>query len=210
MNIRGIYAAAALCVCVAVFFSACGKNAAVDETTEPTVVTPWSEAQVFSLPQEEPQNEAPKADKQTDTDRILKRIEAANAVYGLFSVSKPQLDKQDSVEVEEGLLFYRVVDPDLDTMEKLRKYVRGFFSEEITQSLLNVGMYEEIKGKLYAVDVGMEAGVNMGTPTVEVTEKTKTSESYRLTFSDALQTSYEYIYAKGADGKWVFTKFHMY
>ena len=151
-----------------------------------------------------------KADPEAESAAILKRIADANAVYGLFSVSKPQLDKKDSKELEEGLIYYRVSDPKLDTMDKLYKYVCGYFSEEITNKLMNVGMYASVDGKLYAIDVGKSSAAHKGTPTVEVTEKTKTSESYRLVFSGEPENTYDYVYSKGKDGKWVFTAFQMY
>lgn len=145
----------------------------------------------------------------SDADAALRRIEAAHAVFGLFLESRPQLDKTDSFEVEEGLLAYRVADPAFDTMEKLRAYVSGYFSDEITQSLLNVGIFTESEGKLYAVDVSMRTS-EPGAPHVEVTEKTDTLERYRLTIGSDTQKVYEYVYAKQDDGGWVFTRFDNY
>ena len=156
------------------------------------------------------QTEAEKANDSPDSQAILQRIEAARAVYELFSVSKPQLDKEDSVEYESGLFFYRVTDPNLNTMEKMQAFVGTYFSEEITQRLLNIGMYAEIDGSLYAVDVGMQPHTVSGSPQVEVTEKTKTSETYRLTFSENPDRAYQFVYAQAEDGKWVFTQFELY
>lgn len=199
--------ATAIFACLAVFLCACGSGADDPSTTEPSFSTAWSEAQVFSLPSETPASEP--SGTQTDTDAILRRIETARAVFGLFSETRPPLDKTDSVEVQEGLLAYRVSDPQFDSLEKLNAYVSDYFSPEITQRLLSVGIYVEVDGKLYALDVGTQTA-QTGDLRVEVTEKSDTSESYRLTVGSDTQHAYSFVYAKQADGKWVFTKFEAY
>ncbi len=107
------------------------------------------------------------------------------------------------------MLAYRVTDPNLDTWEKLQKYVSGYFSEEITQKLLNIGMYTQYDDKLYALDVGMNPA-RSGELHAEVTEKTDTSEHYRLTVKAEKEETYAFDYTKQADGKWVFTHFEAY
>lgn len=202
--------ATAILVCLAVFLYACGKGAET-QTTEPTFPEPWSEAQVFTMPTEpqEPASDAAGADETSDEETALRRIEAAHAVFGLFVESRPQLDKEDSVEIEQGLVAYRVADEHFDTMEKLQKYVSGYFSDEIAQNLFNVGIFTDVDGKLYAVDVRMRE------PTtdelhVEVTKKTDKEEHYRLTVGTDSEKTYEFVYAKQKDGSWVFTKFENY
>ena len=113
--------ATAILVCLAVFLYACGKGAET-QTTEPTFPEPWSEAQVFTMPTEpqEPASDDAGADETSDEETALRRIEAAHAVFGLFVESRPQLDKEDSVEIEQGLVAYRVADEHFDTMEKLQ------------------------------------------------------------------------------------------
>lgn len=213
MKRRIFSTATAILVCLAVFLCACGKNTDSGSTTEQTVSSPWSEAQVFSLPAETPTaaqsgKQAEKA--QTDTATILHRIQAARAVYGLFLESRPQLDKSDSIEAEEGLTAYRVTDPKLDTWEKLQAYVSGYFSDKITQQLLSVGMYIEYDNKLYALDVGMQTA-HSDQMQAELTGQTDTAEHYRLTVrADKQEKTYDFEYAKQEDGKWVFTHFEAY
>ena len=212
---KGLTATAVL-VCLAVFLCACGKDPQ-EETTTLIESPPWSEAQVFTMP-EEPQepasdgadaSQSADADAGTETETILRRIRNAHAVFGLFLESRPQLDKEDSIEVEQGLFAYRVTDPHFDTMEKLTKYVSGYFSDEITQSLLSVGIFTPVDGKLYAVDVSMRTP-RTGDLHVEVTEKTDTEEHYLLTVGEDTDRTYESVYAKQKDGTWVFTKFDNY
>ena len=211
---RIISTATAIFVCLAVFLCACGKGAD-DTTTEPrSVPSPWSEAQVFTLPSEAasvPDGDAGDKDKteKTDTDTALRRIETARAVYGLFRESRPQIDKEDSIEFEEGLFMYRVTDPNLDTLEKLQAYVSGYFSDEITQKLLSIGVYTQYEDKLYAVDVGMPVSQPDGL-SVKVTKQTEKSEQYELTVKADTERTYNYEYSKQADGKWVFTHFECY
>lgn len=202
--------ATAILVCLAVFLYACA-NGTESEPTEPTFPEPWSEAQVFTMPTEpqEPASDTAQADDASDAETALRRIEAAHAVFGLFVETRPQLDKEDSVEVEQGLFAYRVADTHFDTMEKLQKYVSGYFSDEITQSLLNVGIFTEYDGALYAVDVSMREPTSDELH-VEVTKKTDKEEHYRLTVGKDAKKTYESVYAKQKDGSWVFTKFDNY
>lgn len=209
-----VWTATAIFAALAVFLCACGKGAADTTTTEPYISTPWSEAQVFTLPDEtqavsSPDGEDATSETQSETDVILRRIEAARAVYVLFSETRPQLDKTDSIEVEEGLFAYRVTDPQFNTMEKLYAYVSGYFSDELTQQLFNIGIYTTYEGKFYALDVGIQPPAT-GEMHVEVTEKTDASESYRLTIGREKDRTYQFVYAKQSDGKWVFTKFESY
>lgn len=213
MKFGKILTATAFFAALAVFLCACGKDAPVATTTDPFVFETWSEAEVFTLPAE-PENESVSEGAQADEDAILRRIETARAVYGMFSESRPELDKEDSVEVEEGLFAYRVADPHFDTMAKLEKYVSGYFSETITKQLLSTGIFTEIDGKLYALDVGMQSS-QKGEMHVEVTEKTDTSEHYVLTVKskdakDKTEKTYDFDYEKQKNGKWVFTRFQGY
>lgn len=223
MKFRKLWTATAIFACLAVFLCACGKGADGDAATDMTVSSPWSEAQVFTAPsvpsapekpaadsKDEKESKDGKTDTAADADTALQRIEAARAVYGLFLESRPQLDKTDSVEIEQGLVGYRVSNPNLDSMEKLQAYVSGFFSAEITQQLMNIGMYTQYDNKLYALDVGMQISAS-GEKHVEVTEKTDKSEHYRMTIgTDAEKKTYNFDYEKQADGKWVFTHFESY
>lgn len=205
-----IITATAVFVCLAVFLCACGKDAET-ETTGPSYPEPWSEAQVFTMPTEppEPASGSAETDKESDAETALRRIETAHAVFGLFLESRPQLDKEDSVEVEQGLFAYRVADTHFDTMEKLHAYVSGYFSEDIVQNLFNIGIFTEVDGKLYAVDVSMREPSESELH-VEVTEKTDKEEHYRLTVGEDPKKTYEFVYAKQKDGSWVFTKFENY
>ncbi len=209
-----VLTATAIFACLAVFLCACGKDAESGTTTDPFVFETWSEAEVFTVPAEpdsEPVPQDAKADGAEAEKTILRRIETARAVYGMFSESRPELDKEDSVEVEEGLLAYRVADPHFDTMAKLEKYVRGYFSESITKQLLSAGIFLEYDGKLYALDVGMQSP-KRGEMHVKVTEKTDTSAHYVLTVKgpDDTEKTFDFEYAKQKDGKWVFTRFQGY
>ena len=189
-----VLTATAIFACLAVFLCACGKDAESGTTTDPFVFETWSEAEVFTVPAEpdsEPVPQDAKADGAEAEKTILHRIETARAV--------------------EGLLAYRVADPHFDTMAKLEKYVRGYFSESITKQLLSAGIFLEYDGKLYALDVGMQSP-KRGEMHVKVTEKTDTSEHYVLTVkgADDTEKTFDFEYAKQKDGKWVFTRFQGY
>ncbi len=207
LKFGNVLTATAFFVCLAVFLCACGKGADGDPTAKTYASSPWSQAEVFSVPTEA--GSSTSDDDAADTGAVLRRIETANAVYGLFSETRPQLDKTDSIEVEEGLFAYRVTDPQLDTWNKLQAYVSGFFSDEITQQLLSIGIFTESDGKLYALDLAVRSA-KTGEMHVEVLEKTDTSEHYRLTIGSDTAKTYDSVYEKQADGKWVFTRFEGY
>ncbi len=210
LKVRVFLTATAIFVCLAVFLCACGKGADDASTTEPVVTSPWSEAQVFTRPSEAPTggDEEKQADAD-QTDVVLNRIKAARAVYGMFTETRPQLDKTDKVELEEGLFVYRVSEPQFATMEKLHAYLNGYFSDDISQRLLNIGIFTEIDGKLYAIDAAMRSPKDADLQ-VTVTEKTDTAEHYRLTVKGETEKTYDFVYAKQKDGKWVFTHFEAY
>lgn len=202
--------ATAVFACLAVFLFACGKDADGGTTTDPFVFETWSEAAVFTLPETPQESASAGADDKADTDAVLRRIEAARAVFGMFSESRPELDKEDSVEVEQGLFAYRVADPHFDTMQKLQDYVSGYFSDSITQQLLSTGIFTEVDGRLYALDVGMQTP-QKGDMHVQITEKTDSSEHYVLTVGSGEKAkTYDFVYEKQSDGKWVFTRFQGY
>lgn len=210
LKVRHFLTATAFFVCLAVFLCACGKGADDASTTELVVTSPWSEAQVFTLPSEAPTGV--KEEKQADTEQtdvVLNRIKAARAVYGMFTETRPQLDKTDKIEVEQGLFAYRVSEPQFATMEKLHAYLNGYFSDDISQRLLNIGIFTEIDGKLYAIDAAMRPPQSADLQ-VKVTEKTDTTERYRLTVKGEAEKTYDFVYAKQEDGKWVFTHFEAY
>ncbi len=234
-------AAAALTACLAVFLFACGGDASTPAVSE----TPsFAEAEVFTLPEEEPSESeaaqspseaestaAAKADAEStakaekkeqtlpDEQTILRRVDEARAVYGLFGKYRPAMDKKDEVTGDNETPYYRVTDTKFDTMKKLRNYVLKYFSEDITDALINVGMYMESDGKLYAVDAAMDMAPpeTILSRKAELTAHTKDLQNYLVTLSmdkdeDGKADSekqYRYAYAKSGD-KWVFTSFEMF
>ena len=146
-------------------------------------------------------------------------MDEARTVYGLFGEYRPAMDKNDVVTGDNETPFYRVKDTKFDTMDKLMKYVGKYFSGDVTEALINVGLYMESDGKLYAVDAAME----MDSPDTvlerhaKVTSHTKDSQDYLVTLTvdtdgdgkaDGKQ-EYRSTYAKQGD-KWVFTSFEMF
>lgn len=154
-----------------------------------------------------------------DEAEILARVDTARAVYGLFGRYRPEMDKNDAIPGENETVYYRVTDKKFDTMDKLRAYVCGYFSDDVTDALLQVGLYTESDGKLYALDALMPLEIqgDVLSRSAELTAHDKDSQSYRVVLhvdtdmdgkADSDET-HAYTCVR-QNGRWVFSSFEMF
>ncbi len=206
------FAAIMMTTLIAVFLCSCTEQTEnlTEVASDVEMETLWSKADLFEVPSEQTEETA------DGGEAFLSEIEKARKVYGLFIDTKPTLDESDSLQGADGVVYYRIADPMLDTAEEFNSYLLSYFSSEIVSSLLNVQMYVEGEnGAMYAVDVGMSTD-NVIDYKMDSFESDETIQTAVLTVSrdfdgdGKTDHSEELKFVRepvGIDGKWVFTKF---
>ncbi|NLO45857.1 MAG: hypothetical protein GX107_05050 [Clostridiales bacterium] len=204
----------------ALLFSSCGG----EDSRETTDLQPseWSSAEVFrpADKDEGSQDVTENADK-TQDNYINSLVGEALDAYSLFISTVPEIDREDSIEYEKGLLYYRVSDKSLNTIEKLRSYMLGYFSEEIVTRLLNVERYMAFDdGSLYVLDINMGTGATVLSESFTIKEQSKDKKSYLVTVvkdkdgdgKPDVEDTFDFVLepSKSDSSKWVFTKFTYY
>jgi hypothetical protein len=214
-NLITITAAVTVITFAAFLFTSCADNGSPTEESR----IEWSTAEIFTIDDgNDIAGSSDTDDGGKESDEYAKKIisEALDA-FSLFISSVPEIDRDDSIEYEEGLVYYRVVDKRLNTFEKLKDYLLRYFSEEIAIKLLNVERYMEFDdGSLYVLDINMSTGFDILSEKYTVLEQTEDREVFSVTVvrdkdgdgaADDTQT-YNFVREKAEDGgNMVFTEF---
>lgn len=149
---------------------------------------------------------------------VLAAYEQALRVYGWFDLA-PLPTSGESVLVN-GENYYRVDMEGIEELEDLRAYLRGVFSQEVSDRLLDGKTsrirYRDVNGRLFAAGEGREREAGKGEARAEVERLEEGAFSVNV-IVDLLGEdgetvvgleSWSFPYAL-VDGRWVFTDFRM-
>ena len=149
---------------------------------------------------------------------VLAAYERAQRVYGWFDLAPLPLTEESSVL--GGTTYCRVNMTGIEDLEDLRTYLRGVFSQELTDRLLDGGtariQYRNIQGILYASGEPREPAAGKGLARVE-TERLAEDLYVVNVMVDLLAEdgetvtsleSWSFPYAFVED-RWVFTDFRL-
>lgn len=149
---------------------------------------------------------------------VLAAYEQALRVYGWFDLA-PLPTSGESARVN-GETYYRVDMEGIETMEDLRAYLRGVFSQEVAERLLDGKdsriRYRDVNGSLFAAGEGREWEAGKGEARAEAERLEEDAFSVNV-IVDLLGEdgetvvgleSWSFPYAL-VDGRWVFTDFRM-
>lgn len=150
-------------------------------------------------------------------EEILAAYERAAEVYAWFEDS-PLPTGEESVTLD-GRIYRRVEYPGIEDMEDLRTYLRGSFSQEVTDRLLETGgeqpLYRNVNGALYAGPVGRSRDEERGEVRARVEQTGETSYVVNVT-ADLLDWESNVVGVEcGAipyelvEDRWVFTDFQI-
>lgn len=150
-------------------------------------------------------------------EEILSAYDRAVTVCGWFQLSTLPCG-QEGLNVD-GDLYYPVRSDGLETMEDLRIYLRGSFSQEVTEQLLSTGgeapLYREIDGALYVRPVSRTRNPLRGGVELRVEQTGDTAytvnAAVELLDEDKTVSGVEYwsFPYELVDERWVFTRFQL-
>ena len=148
---------------------------------------------------------------------ILAAYELAQRVYGWFDLAPLPLSGESVVL--DGTVYYRVNVCGIEDLEDLRAYLRGVFSQELTDRLLDGGgriRYRSVQGILYASGEGREPDAGKGRALVEAERLAEDLYSVNVMVELLAEDggtvvgleSWSFPYAFVED-RWVFTDFRL-
>lgn len=149
---------------------------------------------------------------------VLAAYERAQRVYGWFDLAPLPLSEESAVL--DGETYYRVNMPGIEDLEDLRAYLRGVFSQELTDRLLDGTtariQYRNIRGVLYASGESREPDGGKGRAQVEAERLAEDLYSVNVLVdlladdgeSVAGLESWSFPYAYIED-RWIFTDFRL-
>lgn len=149
---------------------------------------------------------------------VLYAYDRAVEAYGWFDLDT--LPCTDQAATMDGYVYQQVDYDGIATMDDLRTYLGGLFSQDIIDRLLPENtpgsQYREVDGKLYVRPSARDADNHKGTVTTSVRQENGTAYSVNVTveiLGEDLATvtgmecdsfSYELV-----NGRWVFTDFYL-
>ena len=149
---------------------------------------------------------------------VLSAYSRAEEAYGWFDRETLPAG-QESREID-GRVYYPVREPGMETLADLRAYLRGLFSEELTEALLSSGgeapLYRDVGGALYVLPARRDRDAVRKEGSVRAESVSETAWTVEVTV-DLLDgpggqvTGVEY-YAfpyELEEDRWVFTEFRM-
>lgn len=136
-------------------------------------------------------------------------ITEANKVYSRFETDPFEYDEEHFIEID-GKKYYRVLYSNLNTESDMRSYLKNYFSDEITDSLINNGVYKKgDDGYLYTDGIGIEEDKGFDFENAEYSIDEAGENEYRYSVkveNDGNIITFNFYYAK-INGKWVFIEF---
>lgn len=151
-------------------------------------------------------------------EEVLAAYDRAAAAFGWFKLKT--LPCGDASVIVEGNLYQRVDYAGIGTLEELKTYLRGSFSQEVIDRLLpedaGTPLYRDIDGQLYVLPFSHQPDPHKGTAVVMVEQSAEDTYMVNVTvdiLAEDLQTvtglegySFPYQYV---DGRWIFTSFQL-
>lgn len=150
-------------------------------------------------------------------EEVLAAYRAAQEAYSWFHLAPMPFDPADSREVN-GVVYYRVDYPGIDSLSALRGYLKGLFSDAIVESLLPYDgvQYLDIDGVLCVQDGGRGDDIYRG---AEYTQVMRGDNPNHLVVRATIEVvdpeqngavtgsvTYEFPYEKVGE-RWIFTDF---
>lgn len=146
--------------------------------------------------------------------RVQARVHFTRALeaWGWFQGAPLAVDA-GAETAEDGSIWYPVTDSRFSTLLDLRMYLKGIFSDELAETLLNMGLYRDVNGTLCCAQ-NTRTVPDLTDAKVEVEQESDTRLVCRLegtlTWSDGTRPaeaiSASFPYEKVGD-KWLFTEF---
>ena len=176
-----------------------GATAASGEGEEGEMSTAILEEQARALTEEE----------------ILTAYDRAMDAYGWFYLET--LPESGEPHTVDGQQYYRVAYPGMENLADLQAYLRGLFSEELVESLLETGgdrpLYRDVEGTLYVHPSSRERDDAVQVIDTEVEPYGETGYSVQVSVEASDQGAlvmenhtfpYEFV-----GDRWVFTDFRL-
>jgi len=168
---------------LAVISVGCAKTKTVEETT-PAAETPAAES---SPPAEQKTTEDPAAAEpssvpQLTADDVFELYDKAKEAYEWFDLTTIPHDSKNYIEVD-GVTYYEVVQPGINSKKALADYLNGFFTDNITEELMNTSSdrYVEQEGKLYVLPADRGTDILKGEETLEFLRESDTKIKFTVT-----------------------------
>lgn len=149
---------------------------------------------------------------------ILAAYQRAERIYGWFDLAPPPLTGESAAV--NGAAYYRVNLEGIETLEDLRTCLRGVFSQELTDLLLDGRsariQYRDVNGVLFAAGDSRERDAGKGQAQIEVEQSEDGVYFVNVTvdlLGEDRETvvgleSWSFPYAF-VDDRWVFTDFRL-
>ena len=138
--------------------------------------------------------------------KVKKAYEALHIFEGLGGV---QCDYSKQIE-KNGICYGKVTNKKVNTMKKLKKYLKRYFSDSYIKKLMENNLFVSKKGSLYFLDVGRGSDITYQYTKYKITKKTakyrkiKATSYYCDDFGNK-ETKVDIYKQKKIKGKWVFT-----
>ena len=161
----------------------------------------------------------PDAETAPSDEEVLEAYRLAQEAFSWFQVAPMSFDASDSREID-GILYYRVDYPGINSLSVLRGYLKSLFSDALVESLLpyNGTQYIEVDGVLYVQDGGRGTDIYRG---MEYTQVVRGDNPNRLVVRATVEIvdpeqegavtgteTYEFPYEKVGE-QWIFTDFSL-
>lgn len=189
-------------------------SGAASPSEEPARSAPAPEARVENMSSSLVESSA----RPMPEEEVLAAYERAQRAYGWFELAS--LPTSGEAAAVNGTAYYRVDMEGMTDLEDLRTYLRGVFSRELTERLLDGRsariQYRDVNGVLCAAGEGREPDAGKGQALVEVEQMEDGLYFVNVTvdlLGDDRETvvgleSWSFPYAFVED-RWVFTDFRL-
>lgn len=144
------------------------------------------------------------------SSQVAKKVKKAYSILEIFSglgYVKCNYNKQIK---KNGIYYSKVTAKKLNTMKKLKKYLRKYFSNSYIKKLLKIKIFLSKNGRLYFFEGARGSSCSYQYTDYQIIKKTPTyrkikATSYYWEIEEYKETKVDIYKQRKINGKWVFT-----
>ena len=144
------------------------------------------------------------------SSQVAKKVKKAYSILEIFNgLGYVKCDYNKQIK-KNGIYYSKVTDKKLNTMKKLKKYLRKYFSNSYIKKLLKIKMFLSKNGRLYFFEGARGSAVSYQYTDYQIIKKTPTyrkikATSYYWEIEEYKETKVDIYKQRKINGKWVFT-----
>lgn len=144
-------------------------------------------------------------------EKVIKIKKAYEALAMFNGLGGPKCNYNKQIE-KKGMIYYKVTSKKMNTMKKVKKYLKKYFSNSYVKKLLKMKLFVSKKGYVYFLVADRGANIMYQGTTYQIVKRTSSYREIKATsyywhedMPESNETKIDIYKQRKVHGRWVFT-----